>query len=475
LKNPDKLLPKVAGEISLFAALLFVRLYRLADIPLHDFDAVRNYQIAKEIAAGNFAHVNTHGSPIFHLLNGMLFYFSGEAFVLLATGAILNVAAVFVFAKCAGYFLKEILPEKNHELASALFVLVCGFSPLLVYLSRCITNENLNFFLYSLLFYAYLTRQEDRLKAVLICACFAVNYKILLVLPFLEAAFFDDFQNSFRRAVRVFFTFLLFVLVFSVFSYAVGIGAENYLKNVAGIFLNKTRAAHSPILNTDFWFYLRYGAEIDFFIPLLMLFAVSLFAAKMSRWSASFFFFLLMLHFLPKAPRALLYFLPVLVLVAIGVFAEFFKKKQKYKPILLSLFLIFAFLPLPFRLYACIYAHAQRENFSNVEHILTEKNIEKIFSLNSLQAAPYLSKELIRVREGHQFGKGDVVFFDHYHKALNEFKNFDFNEFEVLYTGEQRLYLSPFLYYEHAEYSGLRFAEIQIEESYAKWYLLQKK
>jgi hypothetical protein len=479
------------GEIALLSLiLLFARLHCLSGIPLHDFDAVQNFEIAKSAAEGDFSMIFTHASPVFHLLNAIFQFIFSDSYALLLLGSLFNTAGVFL---CAAVFEKKM--KKNDAPISGkifrlAFILLFGLSPLMIYLSRCITNENLNFFLFSAAFYTFQTRKNISLTAFFLTTAVFVNYKILMIAPFLTLSFFQkpiEIRHLLRQSLLIFTAFALF---FSLTGAILGTGAEQYLKNFAAIFLNKTKAAHSPLLQTDFSFYCRFLFETEMSFWAIFGILGAFFGGKKNYTGIIFIAFFIILHFLPKAPRALLFVLPVFYFEGIRlyffVFEKLFLKIFYFKSataIIFGIIVLISFIPAILSLQNNIYHYAQKSDFEEGAKILRQKNITQIYTLNSLQILPYAGKcKLVRADEKAVFKAGDVIFWDSYHLALNEFKEENFADFDTMYVGRQVLYLSPFLYFEHAEYNGLSYSDIKKNyknvkknEQGARWLLLKKK
>jgi hypothetical protein len=311
-----------------------------------------------------------------------------------------------------------------------------------------------------------------------------------MIAPFLTLSFYRK-PSEIRPILRQFLLFFAaFTLFFSLTGAVLGTGAEQYLKNLAAIFLNKAKAAHSPLLQTDFSFYLRFLWETEMsFWAILGIGGVFL-GGKKNYIGISFTVFFIILHFLPKAPRALLFVLPVLYFEGLCLcffllekyFSEIFTFKSGFA-IIFGLSVLISFAPVILSLQKNIYEYAQKSDFEEGAKILRQKNIEKVYTLNSLQFLPYAEKcTLIRASKKNIFSRGEVIFWDSYHNALNEFNEANFSDFDTLYAGRQNLYLSPFLYFEHAEYNGLSYTEIkkrlekaQKNRQGARWFLLRKK
>ena len=169
------------------AAVLALRLWRLPEAGLPDYDSVRNWQVIQELAQGNFAHLFHHGSPGFVLLYVPVAWLTREALVFQVLNALLGVAGLGWFAG----WVSRTAHLGNWQ--SAGLVLLGGTSLLLTFSGRDFTMSSGSLLILTGLLSSYFRRLRGAGAPALLRAtgwlaaglCF--NYKFLFALPILGA------------------------------------------------------------------------------------------------------------------------------------------------------------------------------------------------------------------------------------------------------------------------------------------------
>lgn len=172
----------------LLPALLLVaglRLWRLPQAALPDYDSVRNWQIVQEVARFDLTHLFHHGSPLFYLLYAPVAALTTDYRVFLVLNALLAVAAVGLFADWMARTARLRGPE------TALLTLLAGSSVFLTFSGRDFTMSSMSLLLVVVLLRTHWQRLQQPTRANLLRTAavlavgLSVNYKFLLTAPIL--------------------------------------------------------------------------------------------------------------------------------------------------------------------------------------------------------------------------------------------------------------------------------------------------
>jgi hypothetical protein len=167
------------------AVVLALRLWRITEAGLPDYDSVRNWQVVQELAQGNFAHLFHHGSPGFLLLYVPVAWLTRHFLVFQLLNAGLGVAGLGFFAGWVG----RVARLAGWEAAG--LTLLGGTSLLLTFSGRDFTMSSGSLVLLAGLLQSYYRRLQHPQPVALLRAagwlaaglCF--NYKFLFALPIL--------------------------------------------------------------------------------------------------------------------------------------------------------------------------------------------------------------------------------------------------------------------------------------------------
>ena len=96
--NAAERLRPSAWLLGALLAVAVLRLWRLPEAGPPDFDSVRNWQVVRELARGDFAHLFHHGSPGFLLLFAPVAVCTQDFLVFQGLNALLGVAGLGWFA-----------------------------------------------------------------------------------------------------------------------------------------------------------------------------------------------------------------------------------------------------------------------------------------------------------------------------------------------------------------------------------------
>lgn len=329
------LIQPVPARRWLGAGLLLVaglRLWRLPQAALPDYDSVRNWQIVQEVARFDLSHLFHHGSPAFYLLYAPVVALTTDYRVFLVLNALVAVAALGLFADWVSRVARLPGPE------TALLTLVAGSSVFLTFSGRDFTMSSLSLLLLVLLLRAHWQRLHAptsgallRTAAVLALGL-SVNYKFLLTVPILAVLELQQADGLAWRGGNWWRVLLLLAAPF------VGLGLLAWL--VSGVPLYRWPAVYYVImfpaaanaagrrgtLQVDFTYYLRYLTDFEAALLPALGSALVLFGAGLRRrplpegtyllvWAACT---LAGMSLLIKAPRGLLFgFLPLYALLVL--------------------------------------------------------------------------------------------------------------------------------------------------------------
>jgi hypothetical protein len=178
--------PRLTFELgAALAVVLLLRLWRLPEAGLPDYDSVRNWQVILELARGDFAHLFHHGSPGFLLLYVPIAWLTTDFQVFQLLNALLGVAGLGLFA---GWVSRT---ARLSGLETMGLVLLGGTSLLLTFSGRDFTMSSGSLVLAAGLLRSYFRRLHRPHPAALykvafwLAAGLCFNYKFLFTLPIL--------------------------------------------------------------------------------------------------------------------------------------------------------------------------------------------------------------------------------------------------------------------------------------------------
>lgn len=319
-------LPEVAPGVRrrwLGAALLLVtglRLWRLPQAALPDYDSVRNWQIVQEVAGFDLSHLFHHGSPAFYLLYAPVAALTTDYRVFLVLNALLAVAALGLFADWVSRVARLPGPE------TALLTLVAGSSVFLTFSGRDFTMSSLSLLLLAGLLRAHWQRlQQPTRRALLRTAAvlalgLSVNYKFLLTVPILAALEMQQADGLTGRGGNWWRVLLLLAAPFVVLGLLAWLASGVPLYRWPAVYYGvmfpaaANAAGRRGTVQVDFTYYLRFLTDFEVALLPALLTALVLFGAGLRRrplplasyllgWAACT---LAGMSLLIKAPRGLL-------------------------------------------------------------------------------------------------------------------------------------------------------------------------
>jgi hypothetical protein len=445
-------------QYSVFIFLGIVFLFFSFERPFFDYDAVRNHQILNAFLNGDFSSVFSHLSPLFFLVYWPFYalierlevgMWGNGFFLLLHLG------------QWANYCAKKWGWQSAEKIA---FLLFYGTSYFVLYQAQCIAIEPLSLFIFAWLW------QESEKESLYTWPLFAllslVNYKALLLLPFfLGRSLFEGNSRHIQKrftllpraetVVKIIFSVLFTLLFLLALGWLSGAGTLNYFARVYGLFT--ARAEQSAPL--DFFFYPQYLLHFEaLLLPVGLVLGLSL-SKEFFKQNIFFFCFLvgifLLMSFLPKAVRGLLFVFPLLYAFAWMGLLRGQKKASFALYFALCINLFFALAQ------AYTQLHPKGENGAKkMAQCVEERGIKTLKTTTSLQIQPYF-KSKIKLQASLIFSpseKNNYLLFDDYWHAVQAHAP-TFPEAEVLCRVSAPELHNPMLFLEHSEFSNRTFDE----------------
>ncbi|RAK65274.1 hypothetical protein [Hymenobacter edaphi] len=482
-------LPAVAPAAQrrwLLPALLLVaglRLWRLHQAALPDYDSVRNWQIIREVADFDLRHLFHHGSPAFYLLYAPVTWLSTDYRVFLALNALLGVAALGLFADWVARAARLPGPE------TALLTLLAGSSVFLTFSGRDFTMSSMSLLLLALLLRTHWQRLQQPTRANLLRTAavlalgLSVNYKFLLtgpILVVLELLQADGLAWRRGNWWRVLLVLAAPFVVLGLLAWLVS-GVPVYRWPAVFFVIMLPAAANAAgrrtTVQVDFAYYLRY--LLDFEAPLLPALAAALvwFGGGLRRrpWSIATYLLvwavltLVGMSLLIKAPRGLLFgYLPMYALLVLLL-------TRWARPVALLVLLtavgyncwqvqryIYAYLPTRYPLVA---RWLQQHGHAPVATTVGPALLPVAAPLGLRAEAAKTPAELTALRrQGYQY-----VLLDDYYRVAGV-PGFDsLRRLPAVAAWPEPALTSPLLYLEHSEFTGLGYqATLQRQQQAAQ-------
>lgn len=455
----DTLTPRLFfAEYSTFLFLVFIFFFFSYARPFFDYDAVRNHQILNAFLGGDFSSVFSHLSPLFFLAYWP-FYGLTERHEI---GMWVNGFFLLLhLGQWANYCAKKWYWQSAEKIA---FILFYGTSYFVLYQAQCIAIEPLSLFIFGWLWQQ--SEKESPYTWPLFALLSLVNYKALLLFPFfLGRSLFEGNSRHIQKrftllpkaetVVKIVFSGLFSLLFLLALGWLSGAGTLNYFARVYGLFT--ARAAQSAPL--DLFFYPQYLLHFEaLLLPVGLLLGLKL-SKEFFKKNILFFCFLvgsfLLMSFLPKAVRGLLFVFPLLYAFAWMGLLRVQKKSSFALYFALCINLLFALAQ------AYTQLHPNGENGAKkMAQCVEERGIKNLKTTASLQIQPYL-KSSVKLYPNLVFlpqEKIKYLLFDDYWHAVQAHAP-TFPEAEVLCRVPAPELHNPMLFLEHCEFSNRTFDE----------------
>ncbi|WP_044238681.1 hypothetical protein [Flexithrix dorotheae] len=458
----------------LLMGLFFLRVNKLWETGVFDYDSAKNSIILTELNSGNFANLFHHASPGFYLIYLPIHSLFNNFLFLEYFTALLNLLAIWLLVL---HFSRLFHFNSNMFLWLLAFV---GSAVYQIVSSRYLAMEALSLLLFVLIFIHYhksLVRPENNryiiFAQIILSLGVGVNYKFILVILVFWGyeILFAKRKWNLKMLFTSAFIFVAPFVFYTFLGWLLGIGWDNYGKHffVQAFIKDMNPNEEVSKFNLDLLYYVKYFLYFE--NPLSWIgIIVFLFAYQKKSWAIpllklSLFVvlaFFLGMSLLQKAPRALLFIFPLIYIIGfLGIFALPIKKWIKYGLITLGIALNI------FLTNENVWKYSN-SSYPELASVLKLKSPKKIISTAGLGVSPFLSPttqlQIALTREEvkqYKASGGKYLLFDSYSQIINsqEFEEIKYNSTQILFEKEENSLASPYLFLEHSEYTGLNFEE----------------
>ncbi|GAA4375352.1 hypothetical protein [Hymenobacter koreensis] len=454
------------------AAVAALRLWRLPEAPLPDFDSVRNWQIVQEVAGFDLTHLFHHGSPGFYLLYAPVAWLSTDYRLYLVLNALLAVAALGLFAHWIARAARLPGPE------TALLTLLAGSSVFLTFSGRDFTMSSMSLLALAGLMRAHWQRLQQPSRATLLRTAvwlafgLSINYKFLLTVPILAVLEWQQSDGLLWRNGH-WWRVLLFLatpfVVLGVLAWAVS-GVPVYRWPAVYFVIMFPAAANAAgrqgTMQVDFTYYLRFLT--DFESPLLLpglAAALVWFSSGVRQRPVPVATYLLVwaactlagMSLLIKAPRGLLFaYVPLYALVVLLL-------QRWFRAVGIAV-LLAAIGYNVWQVQRQIYAYLP-SNYPQVADWLHQHQVRRVVTAAGISITPSARIQGIAVapantltqltalrRQGYRF-----VLLDDYYRVAGITAFDSLRNLPAVATWPEKPLISPLLYLEHSEFTGLGY------------------
>lgn len=480
-------------------AIVAVRLYRLQEVALPDYDSVRNWQIVQEVAHGNLRNLFHHGSPAFSLLFAPVAWFTADYRVFQHLNALLAVAALLWLLEFVGVQKQVGGTEK------ALLLLFAGTSVFLTFSGRDFTMGSMSLCVFAALLRTHYARLQHPTPDALVRVAgwlalgLSVNYKFLLTLPILLVLELLYGQGRLWRPATLRRVLLVLVAPYIVLGVLGVLGGLPWYRWPA-VYYNlffpgaSNAAGRAGHLRFDGLYYLRY--LWDFESPLLLPgLAVGLVLWARGRWQGfkrlhvplglSTYLgvwagcFLLGMSLLLKAPRGLLLVYPlfyVLTFLALRRLIGYSKLPSSVSKGIVAVLLLAATAFNLYRVQREVYAYATTHYGSMAKQLQARTpGPVRVVSTLGLGLSPFLAATdtIAVVTDEKQLAhwqkkQFDYVLLDAYWRVTNTPRFDSLRRQPALVAFSEPLLTSPLFFLEHSEYTGLGYHQTLILQRAAR-------
>jgi hypothetical protein len=447
----------------LFLGLLgLAYFYKLNEVCLSSWDAVRNYQNARGMASGIFVGLFEHTSPTFNLLLGLAAVFAQDFHIILIFNALLMLWTIYRTGQWA-----EIFWQLSSIETAALYI-IFGGSLFVVDIGRSLSVEVLTLMVWVEILWAIARSHYLRLglwTGILL----TITYKTVLLLPILILVLSKTDKTTRLKALLLAVSLGIFYVLLGWF---LGLSVLTYPKYFVSVFMRRG-VAHSTFLNADLSYYFKY--LIQFENPLLLLGLVfwtwvllknlkdkpsinTLTNTQQVFWAFVTVGIFAAMSLIDKAPRGLIFIYPLLSLGGVLSLRAAVSYKILYSVVFAGI-LGYNFFLIQKNLYP--YTHTQ---YARVVGFLEEKKVDKILLTNGLGLVPFLSKntnfQLVKnddeITEYQTKGYYYVLIDDYCRVA--KIDNFEkTRKYKALAQWTEPSLDAPLLHLDHSEFTGRTF------------------
>jgi len=449
------LLPRLLLGLGILL-LLFLYFRQIAQQPLWDFDAGRNYQILQKLTQHDFQDFFHHLSPLFYLLYWPFFQISDSPVFLTVLSVLCTLAALGVAYRAFG------------ASAQGLWVFFWASSFFMVHAARYFSIEAPSLLCWLLWLYCFFQKKgTDWQQDVLLAALLLINYKAVLLISIGAALAWPMGIFSIKRLLQAALRIGLVLGAFMLLGWVWGLPWYRYPASFLGLLQNPTLQGSQ---NNQFEWTYYFEYFIYFENPLLffsVFVAIYLFFKKQMPFFSpqeryillSAFLYFVLMSLLPKAPRGLLFCYPIFYWAAY----KLWQQALRAKPWLLYGVLAGSLILQIFRLDVHLYQPAPNP-YPQVAAYLHTQNITSITTTASLALLPYTKKALrlqVLVQPEssdtlHTQGLAYILIDDAYQVAA--LQHFDsLAALPPLRTWQAAHWGRTMLHLEHSEFTGKSF------------------
>lgn len=472
-KNDNPPLNTALWLLPALLAVAAVRLYGLGEAALPDYDSVRNWQIVREIAVGNFRNLFHHGSPGFSVLYVPVAWLTSNFHVFQHLNALLAVAAVGLLAD----FVRRVARLTGPE--TALLTLFIGTSIFLTFSGRDFTMGSASLLVFAGLLRAYYQRLQAPERPALLRAAgwvavgLCINYKFILTLPILgvfELLQRDGLLLRQRNWLRVAGLLAAPFVVFGLVGVLAGLPwyrwpAVYYNVLFPGAANAAGRQGSMQLdLGYYFWFLFWFESWLVLLAVLLgpLLWWRELFTRlrqiNLVRYLAVWAYaYLAGMSLLLKAPRGLL--------LAYGLFytLAFLTLRRKVPGWRLAVIILLACAFNMYRVKEGVYDYTP-SSYPQVAQWLRQRGVTKVVSTVGLGLAPFGIDSVVAITSEKQLPalrkRGfQYVLLDGYWRVTNVQQFDSLRRQQPVAEWHEPMLTAPLLFLEHTEYTGLRAGE----------------
>jgi hypothetical protein len=481
-------------------SIAILQMYGLHKVGLQEYDSVKNYLIIKQIANGDFGNMFQHGSPTFFLFFASIYKIYPSALLLAYTNVGINVLAVAIFGHIFSKYFHYTFWQH------CLYVLFAGTSLYVCYGTRSLAIESLSLLVFAISLYYFLEQKTKMMYYFWACIAIllTINYKILLFFPLIaiyeihkiwkEQSFATAYQMYLRYAIILVIPFFFYILVGILF----GVSWKSYPAHWFFVLIMRKNLNPWKNIQTIHWdidYYFQYLQNFESPILLLgiaiFIILQAYFYAKKEMQQKKVSNILLVItvftwiemSILPKAPRGILFILPLCYFFAFDACLQIFqilqtKLQDKIYKNTMQLFSMSLYVLLIFYQYVQIQKYIYTYNYTNYPNLvayLKQNQIDKIAVTVGINLQYFLppsidfqtilfEKDLeILQKQGYQY-----CLVDAYYKVVGADVLDVLQKKTTIISYEEGTLLSPLLYLEHCEFTGYTFEQALATQAQVK-------
>jgi len=467
-------------SIFIFAFLiifLLLHFYILSGFALLDYDSVYNLRILEEIQQGDWHNLFHHGSPLFYLFFSAFYLIFKDIYILLIINILVNILAIYFFCKP---FLNDFLGAFIW-LGSSLFIVTSG---------HYFSIESLSLLAGSIFWYqlsifldsnnsSNTSLSKIPFRKLLLVGLWGgitllINYKFIVLLPFLVLGLwilksYKSYTLFIKDILFIVIGFVTPIFVAMALGSIWGLRWYQYPATIFSIFAGADK--YNPTA-AEWSYYLKYLLNFEN-ILLIFLIATRFWTVSKSPLTILEKYMLivsggvlLVMTFVPKAPRGLIFVIPLLYLLGFQSFIvinNFFLPSKKVRLVWLGLG-IFALVVQGIRIEQNLYVYKQ-SSYAQVAKYLENQKADVVFTTLGMGIYPHLDKsvrmEVLReISDTLKFSQSKgkkYLLYDSFCEVANHHSLFALKHKKAVMVYPEKTLLVPSFYLEHSEYTQFSF------------------